>query len=174
MAVLRLFTVLFFLFSAGSARAQNSRTLYFNNADKVTTKASASYYSTVTRNERDTTLYTVKTFTASGKRTREGSYRARSFPVSWEGLHGPGFRDAVKEGLFREYHGNGQLRFEGQFQRGEGQGRHRWWHGSGSLQAEATLSGGRFEGQVTSYFEDGKVSLRYTALGGLIEGELTE
>ncbi|PSR56110.1 hypothetical protein AHMF7605_22690 [Adhaeribacter arboris] len=168
--------LLFFLLicSAKFILAQPSQTIYFNEAGKATIKDQASYYSTITQIKKDTTRYTVSTFFISGNLKENGIYEVRNFPVIWETLYQLDFSNALKEGLFKEYYPNQQLKFEGKFRKGFGEGKHRRWYDNGQLLSETTLVNGREEGKVMSYYENGKPSTQYKASSGKIEGELVE
>lgn len=159
---------------ASLVNAQNSRTIYFAADGKASSKANASYYSIITPDKKDTTRYAVETFFLSGDLKESGDYVGRSFPIAWEKLLEPSFHDAVRDGLWKEYFENKQLKFEGEFRRGVSEGRHRRWYESGKLLSEINLVNGREEGQVTSYYENGKLKLQYEVSNGLAEGELLE
>lgn len=160
---------------AGAAQAQKSQTLYFSSEGKVGPKNGARFYSTVTQDKKDTAVYWVETFQSMGGRiASSGTYRARKFPVAWERLHEPTFRDALKEGLYKEYHQNGQLKFQGAYKNGRDEGKHTRWYESGRLLSEGTMAGGLAEGTVTVYHEGGQKKSQSTAKGGLREGEMME
>jgi hypothetical protein len=115
------------------ATAQQSRTLYFDAAGKVTSQSSASFYSTITRDSKDTTLFNVSSFFKGGSPRQNGGYKAQRYPVRWELLHQFGFMDAFPNGKQKEYFENGQVLFEGVFTNGLGNGLHLRYYETGQL-----------------------------------------
>lgn len=171
---MRLLYFILFCLPVYTAQAQVVDTIYFSSNGEVTTKGNTFFYSVINRKEADTTVYLVETFFRSGGLMQRGAYRARHFPVAWHRLHQPDFLDALKDGLFREYHESGQLKFEGAFKDGRGTGIHRRWYEGGQLLSEGTLVEGRFEGKVASYHENGQKKVDYPTKNGLADGELIE
>lgn len=171
---MRLLLLILLFGASGLAQAQFRRTLYFDAEGKETTIDNAYFNSTITRDKKDTTLYQVETLFFTGERMASGGFKARHFPVAWEKMHVPTFRDALKDGLFREYHRNGKLQFEGAFKAGRGEGRHRRWYESGKLLSEGTLTGGLDKSTMTSYYESGQPKSQYLVKDGKGNGEWIE
>jgi len=167
-------SLLLLLFSAGLSYGQTVRTIYFDSRGEVTRASRASFYCVITRQETDTTLYTTESFYASRTRKARGSYRAQTFPVSWEQLPASHFRDAFPEGTHQTYYENGQLQFEGDFLKGRGAGPHRRWYENGTLLSDMTLANGRSEGTSSSYHPNGQLKMQVSYRNGLPHGDLTE
>ncbi len=159
---------------AGNSYAQKNHTIYYSSTGKVTGKPNAHFYSVIIQDKKDTLRYRVETFLSTGNRFSSGSYLAKKNPVNWVHLHVPGFKEAVKEGTFREYHDNGQIRFQGDYLNGMGQGRHQYWYRSGQLASEGFLKNGRDEGLMSIYYENGNLKIQYYTVNGRINGDLAE
>jgi antitoxin component YwqK of YwqJK toxin-antitoxin module len=159
--------------SGTTGEISTSRTYNYDASGNTTTQAAA-FYSEVTRDRKDTTLYDVVTSLTNGTRKATGLYKAVRFPVAWQQLHTLEFSDALKEGLHQTFHPGGELLFKGSFQNGLGEGIHRRYYASGQLLSVVKLEQGREEGKVTSYYENGNRQTEYEAQAGVLEGEFTQ
>jgi antitoxin component YwqK of YwqJK toxin-antitoxin module len=160
--------------SGTTREVPTSLTYYYNASGNAAPQAEAAFYSEITRDRKDTTLYDVVTTLTNGTSKATGSYKAVRFPTAWQQLHTLEFSDALKEGLHQTYHPGGELLFKGNFQNGLGEGTHRRYYASGQLLSVVRLEQGREEGKVTSYYENGNRQTEYEAQAGVLEGEFTQ
>jgi antitoxin component YwqK of YwqJK toxin-antitoxin module len=168
--MLRIISTLLLCICFTSSYSQTTQELYFDTQGKLASKTSASFYSRIIQNTKDTTLYTVETFYISKSKKATGKYKAQRFPVAWGKLHEFGFSDALKEGKHEEYYESGQILSSGDFVKGLFIGKHQRWYENGKLLSEVSLVNN--EETVKSYYENGTLEMQYRTVAGRMEGEV--
>jgi hypothetical protein len=157
--------------------------VYQNERGRPVPQAQAHQYAVIcrpqpegsrTHTRGETTLYTVETFSTDGTRLSRATYQALHEPVDWEHFGDPAFSQALRQGLCYEYHPGGQVKFEGRFVQGQGQGLHRRYYPSGKRLSETGMEKDGAEGWVKAYYENGQLQLHYPLVQGQPQGEWWE
>ena len=63
--------------------------------------------------------------------------------------------EKIKDGPFKEYHENGQLRLEGTYNNGKKDGLWKWYYLNGKLEGEGTYKDGQHHGTSKTYHDNG-------------------
>jgi len=74
------------------------------------------------------------------------------------------------EGIYREYHPNGQLFIEGQYRRGRQHGEWTYWFDNGQVNRKATYNDGKPDGAWEVFRADGTLSAKRSFKDGLRDG----
>ena len=78
--------------------------------------------------------------------------------------------NGLKEGLWREWHANEQLSYEGAYNDGNKEGLHKVWFENGQLAFEGAYKDGKKEGLHKVWFENGQLAFEGTYKDGKEEG----
>ena len=97
---------------------------------------------------------------------REGIYYKKFSDVPFtgkvEGLVQGSFKDGLTEGLWVEYHDNGQVWFKGKYKDGKREDLWFGYYGNGQLWFKRNYKDGKREGISLTYYGDGSVQLEQT------------
>jgi pimeloyl-ACP methyl ester carboxylesterase len=110
-------------------------------------------YQRIIRFDNQKQLYQVRDYYVNGQIAMEARYSAfdRTVREGWQ----CNFRSNTKEGPYREWHENGQLRVEGRFRNGLANGRVRSWYANGTPEADEGRRNGQLHGRVRYYTPEG-------------------
>jgi pimeloyl-ACP methyl ester carboxylesterase len=150
-------TGLSMLFCLGWAQARGAETYVLS---KAVSSRETIVYRRVIRFDDRTRLFHVRDYYESGRLQMDAFYSSFEKRVKEE--YQCNYRSNTKEGPYKEWHRNGQLRFAGHFTRGLMNGASTAWYESGQKEAEENRLNGQLHGRVRYWSENGNLQLDST------------
>lgn len=110
-------------------------------------------YKRMIRFDQEQKLYHVRDYYPNGKIQMEAGYSSfdRNIKEGWQ----CNYRTNTKEGLYKEWWENGQVKFSGNFKNGLATGRCQSWYRNGRIEADEGRLKGQLHGRVRYWSEQG-------------------
>jgi pimeloyl-ACP methyl ester carboxylesterase len=158
----RTFAVFSMLLWMESVRAQEPETYVLRQA--VSNRETLAY-TRVIRFDDTKHLFHVQDYFENGQLQMDAFYTSFDRRVKEESQCN--YRSNTKEGLYREWHRNGRMAFEGHFSRGRLSGASTSWYESGQKEAEQNWRDGQLHGRVRYWSHKGDLQFESTFEHGM-------
>ncbi|MCK9404774.1 MAG: hypothetical protein M0Q26_15375, partial [Chitinophagaceae bacterium] len=135
--------IIFLLLSPGFINAQDIDTFLLHYA---VSKYDTIVYKRIIQFDKGQNLYHVRDFYENGPIQMEAVYRSfdKTIKEGWQ----CNYRNSTKQGLYKEWYENGQIKFSGRFKNGLATGRCQWWYENGQMEADEGRLNGQLHGRV--------------------------
>ena len=142
--------VLLAILSPGFIHAQDVDTFLLKYA---VSKYDTIVYKRIIQFDKGQKLYHVRDYFETGKIQMDAYYSSfdRNIKEGWQ----CNYRTNTKQGMYKEWWGNGQIKFSGRFKNGLATGRCQWWYGNGRIEADEGRLKGQLHGRVRYWTEQG-------------------